>query len=142
MIEPIDPEGDGQKSEMFVRKGLCPVNVGTNTEFVTPDVEESGLHQVSDEIEADDLEPVRYRPSVTTTAVGVQVDQGQQYSEADILPESLDMRQEVPETAFESTSSTSTIDAPRGEPMQTQVTMAEFIEDGNEDQSQVEMESQ
>ena len=66
---------DGQKSEMFVRKGLCPVNVGTNTEFVTPDVEESGLHQVSDEIEADDLEPVRYRPSVSTAAVGVQVDQ-------------------------------------------------------------------
>ena len=60
---------------MFVKKGLCPVNVGTNTEFVTPDVDDTGLHQVSDEIEADDLEPVRYRPTVSTAAVGIQVDQ-------------------------------------------------------------------
>ena len=70
---------DLPKSDMFVKKGLCPVNVGTsigtNTEFVTPDVDDAGLHQVEDEIEADDLEPVRYRPTVSTAAVGVQVDQ-------------------------------------------------------------------
>merc|ERR1719319_2116732 len=127
MIEPIEPESDLPKSDMFVKKGLCPVNVGTsigtNTEFVTPDVDDAGLHQVEDEIEADDLEPVRYRPTVSTAAVGVQVDQGQQYSEADLLPESLSFQQ----------SSAQSIDAPHSQPVQTQVTMAEFMERGGED---------
>jgi len=109
------------------------VNVGTNTEFVTPDVDDTGLHQVSDEIEADDLEPVRYRPTVSTAAVGIQVDQGQQYSEADLLPESLSQ-------SLEQSSATSGIDAPHTQPVQTQVTMAEFMERGS-DELQEEMET-
>ena len=53
------------------------MNVGTNTEVTR--------HDVSDEIEESNLEPVRYRPNPASRGV----EQGVQYSEEDlILPDS------------------------------------------------------
>lgn len=53
------------------------MNVGTNTEVTR--------HDVSDEIEESNLEPVRYRPNPSSRGV----EQGVQYSEEDlILPDS------------------------------------------------------
>jgi len=70
MIEPI--EGSAAKK-------LCPVTVGTNTE-ITPDVRQEDL---IDDIE-EDMEPVKYKGAGQTT---LQVEQGVQYCEEDLLPQ-------------------------------------------------------
>ena len=72
MIEPI--EGATTESN----KKLCPVTVGTNTE-VTPDVRHEDL---MDDLE-EDMEPVRYKGR---EGGALQVEQGVQYCEADLLP--------------------------------------------------------
>ena len=71
MIEPIV----GGSSES---KKLCPVTVGTNTEL-TPEVRHDDL---MDELE-EDMEPVRYK---AREGGALQVEQGVQYCEADLLP--------------------------------------------------------
>ena len=71
MIEPIV----GGSSES---KKLCPVTVGTNTE-VAPEVRHEDL---MDELE-EDMEPVRYK---AREGGALQVEQGVQYCEADLLP--------------------------------------------------------
>jgi len=71
MIEPI--EGDSAEC-----KKLCPVTVGTNTE-ITPDVRHDDL---MDDLE-EDMEPVRYKGR---EGGAMQVEQGVQYCEADLLP--------------------------------------------------------
>ena len=70
MIEPII-EGS---------RKMCPVTVGTNTEKITPDVREADL---IDDLE-EDMEPVRYKGAAPAT---LQVEQGVQYCEADLLPQ-------------------------------------------------------
>lgn len=118
MIEPIDGSAGPRK--------MCPVTVGTNTE-ITPDVREETF---VDELE-EDMEPVRYRTSQQGTTM--QVEQGVQYCEADLLPQGGHFEQEdkfVPNTAQTS------IDAPQVAAMQTQVSMSEFM---GEEGGQVEM---
>ena len=72
MIEPIIAGG--------TRK-MCPVTVGTNTEKITPDVREPS--DLIDDLE-EDMEPVRYKGAAPVT---LQVEQGVQYCEADLLPQ-------------------------------------------------------
>ena len=71
MIEPIE----GATTDA---KKLCPVTVGTNTE-ITPDVRHDDL---MDDLE-EDMEPVRYKGR---EGGAMQVEQGVQYCEADLLP--------------------------------------------------------
>ena len=70
MIEPIVGASESKK--------LCPVTVGTNTD-VTPEVRHDDL---MDELE-EDMEPVRYK---AREGGALQVEQGVQYCEADLLP--------------------------------------------------------
>ena len=60
---------------------MCPVTVGTNTEKITPDVREPS--DLIDDLE-EDMEPVRYKGAAPVT---LQVEQGVQYCEADLLPQ-------------------------------------------------------
>ena len=110
MIEPIEGSGSG------VRK-LCPITVGTNTEV--REGGSRGREQYVDELE-EDMEPVRYRGREAGAAL--QVEQGVQYSEADLLDHGeLHHHHEV---KFVPASS---IDAPQVAAMQTQVSMSELM---------------
>ena len=73
MIEPIEGSAAGGRK-------LCPVTVGTNTEQITPEVRQTDL---IDDLE-EDMEPVRYKGVAPAT---LQVEQGVQYCEADLLPQ-------------------------------------------------------
>jgi len=120
MIEPIDGGAGPRK--------MCPVTVGTNTE-ITPDVREETF---VDELE-EDMEPVRYRSSQQVTTM--QVEQGVQYCEADLLPQSGQFEQQ--EVKFvPGGGGHHSIDAPQVAAMQTQVSMSEFM---GEEGGQVEM---
>merc|ERR550534_3418043 len=72
----------GLKIETIIEgsRKMCPVTVGTNTEKITPDVREADL---IDDLE-EDMEPVRYKGAAPAT---LQVEQGVQYCEADLLPQ-------------------------------------------------------
>jgi len=118
MIEPIDGTAGPRK--------MCPVTVGTNTE-ITPDVREETF---VDELE-EDMEPVRYRTNQQGTTM--QVEQGVQYCEADLLPQGGHFEQE---NKFVPSSAQTNIDAPQVAAMQTQVSMSEFM---GEEGGQVEM---
>merc|ERR1719495_1117404 len=118
MIEPIDGSSVPRKH--------CPVTVGTNTE-ITPDVREDNF---VDDLE-EDMEPVRYKSS--QQGATMQVEQGVQYCEADLLPQG---GQFEPESKFVPGSSQNSIDAPQVAAMQTQVSMTEFMGDEG---AQVEM---
>jgi len=118
MIEPIDGTAGPRK--------LCPVTVGTNTE-ITPDVRQETF---VDELE-EDMEPVRYRSSQQGTTM--QVEQGVQYCEADLLPQGGQFEQE---DKFVPGGGQTGIDAPQVAAMQTQVSMSEFM---GEEGGQVEM---
>lgn len=106
MIEPIEGSGSG------VRK-LCPITVGTNTEAEKA----RGKEAFVDELE-EDMEPVRYRREA---GQALQVEQGVQYCEADLLDQSELQPQEV---KFVPSAS---IDAPQVAAMQTQVSMSELM---------------
>ena len=60
---------------------MGPGTVGTNTEKITPDVREPS--DLIDDLE-EDMEPVRYKGAAPVT---LQVEQGVQYCEADLLPQ-------------------------------------------------------
>ena len=45
----------------------------------------------------------------------------------------MDIRPQVPAHGYDQSSSTAAIDAPQTQPLSTQVTMAEFIEEGGEE---------
>lgn len=109
MIEPIDGTAGPRK--------MCPVTVGTNTE-ITPDVREETF---VDELE-EDMEPVRYRTNQQGTTM--QVEQGVQYCEADLLPQGGHFEQE---NKFVPSSAQTNIDAPQVAAMQTQVSMSELM---------------
>ena len=110
MIEPIEGSGSG------VRK-LCPITVGTNTEAEKA----RGKDAFVDELE-EDMEPVRYRREA---GQALQVEQGVQYCEADLLDQS-DLQQQ--EVKFVPAAS---IDAPQVAAMQTQVSMSELMGEEN-----------
>merc|ERR1712012_383238 len=110
MIEPIEGSGSG------VRK-LCPITVGTNTEAGKA----RGKDAFVDELE-EDMEPVRYRREA---GQALQVEQGVQYCEADLLDQS-DLQQQ--EVKFVPAAS---IDAPQVAAMQTQVSMSELMGEEN-----------
>jgi len=112
MIEPIEGSNGPRK--------MCPVTVGTNTE-ITPDVREENF---VDDLEEDMGEPVRYKSNQQSTTM--QVEQGVQYCEADLLPQGGHFEQE---DKFTSGVSQASIDAPQVAAMQTQVTMSEFMSD-------------
>ena len=120
MIEPII-EGGTRK--------MCPVTVGTNTEKITPDVREP--HDLIDDLEEEMDQPVRYKGAAPVT---LQVEQGVQYCEADLLPQ---------EEKFTSEH------AEQGEQSQSEagVSMQEFIQeqesgtqDGSEDMKSMKTE--
>jgi len=111
MIEPIDGSTAGPRK-------MCPVTVGTNTD-ITPDVREETF---VDELE-EDMEPVRYRSTQQGTTT-MQVEQGVQYCEADLLPQGGHFEQE---DKFVPNSAQTSIDAPQVAAMQTQVSMSEFM---------------
>jgi len=102
------------------------MGVGTNTE-ITPDVRQETF---VDELE-EDMEPVRYRSSQQGTTM--QVEQGVQYCEADLLPQGGQFEQE---DKFVPGGGQTGIDAPQVAAMQTQVSMSEFM---GEEGGQVEM---
>ena len=111
MIEPIEGSGSG------VRK-MCPITVGTNTEASR----EGGRDRETyvDELE-EDMEPVRYRGR--EVGATLQVEQGVQYCEADLLDQSeLQHHQEV-----KFVPTVPSIDAPQVAAMQTQVSMSELM---------------
>ena len=111
MIEPIEGSGSG------VRK-LCPITVGTNTEAARDGGR--GREAYVDELE-EDMEPVRYRGR--EVGATLQVEQGVQYCEADLLDQTeLQQHQEV-----KFVPAAPSIDAPQVTAMQTQVSMSELM---------------
>ena len=106
MIEPIEGSGSG------VQRARCPISIGTNTEG-------RGRERQYDELE-EDMEPVRYRRE---QGAALQVEQGVQYCEADLLEQGQELEQQR-EQKFQPGSS---IDAPSVAAMQTQVSMAELM---------------
>ena len=122
MIEPIEGSGSG------VRK-LCPITVGTNTEAEKA----RGKEAFVDELE-EDMEPVRYRREA---GQALQVEQGVQYCEADLLDQSELQHQEV---KFVPSAS---IDAPQVAAMQTQVSMSELMgEEGGVEKAVLKVEGE
>merc|ERR1719153_701259 len=123
MIEPIEGSGSG------VRK-LCPITVGTNTEAEKA----RGKDAFVDELE-EDMEPVRYRREA---GQALQVEQGVQYCEADLLDQSELQQQEV---KFVPSAS---IDAPQVAAMQTQVSMSELMggEEGGVEKAVLKVEGE
>jgi len=109
MIEPID----GTPTPFQVKNS--PITVGTNTE-ITPDVRDDFV----DDLE-EDMEPVRYRTSVGTT---MQVEQGVQYCESDLLEENPSESKFVPPT-----TSLTSLDqvAPQVTAIQTQCSISEIM---------------
>lgn len=110
MIEPIEGSGSG------VRK-MCPITVGTNTDAARDGGRERDNYV--DELE-EDMEPVRYRGREVGAAL--QVEQGVQYCEADLLEQTELHHQEV-----KFVPTVTSIDAPQVAAMQTQVSMSELM---------------
>lgn len=111
MIEPIEGSGSG------VRKAVCPVTVGTNTDAAREARAKGGV--LLDELEEDmEVAPARYRREA---GAALQVEQGVQYCEADLLDQAdLATHQEVKFVP-------GAIDAPQVAAIQTQVSMSELM---------------
>ena len=113
MIEPIEGSGSA------VRRAVCPVTVGTNTDAAREARAKGGV--LLDELEEDmEVAPARYRREA---GAALQVEQGVQYCEADLLDQAdLAAHQEVKFVP-------GAIDAPQVAAIQTQVSMAELMGD-------------